>query len=31
VVIVPRKGPAVAVGDVDPRVADAALGRLVRR
>jgi len=30
VVIVPRKGPAVAVGNADAAVADAALGRLVR-
>jgi hypothetical protein len=30
VVIVPRKGPVVAVGGADPVLADAALGRLVR-
>lgn len=30
VVIVPRKGPAVAVGAIDPARADAALGRLAR-
>lgn len=31
VVIVPRKGPALAVGGADPAVADAALGRLAAR
>jgi hypothetical protein len=30
VVLVPRGGPALAVGDVDPVQADAALGRLKR-
>lgn len=30
VVIVPRKGPALAVGRVDPAEADSALGRLAR-
>jgi hypothetical protein len=30
VIIVPRKGPVVALGGADPALADAALGRLVR-
>jgi hypothetical protein len=30
VVLVPRKGRAVAVGEVDPAAADAALARLAR-
>ena len=29
-VLIPRKGPAVALGLVDPTVADAALGKLIR-
>jgi hypothetical protein len=29
-VVVPRKGPAVALGEVDPAAADAALGQLKR-
>jgi hypothetical protein len=31
VVVTPRKGPAVAVGEVDPAAADAALAKLERR
>ncbi|EYF01617.1 hypothetical protein [Chondromyces apiculatus] len=31
VVIVPRKGPALAVGGAEPAVADSALGRLLQR
>ncbi len=30
VVLVPKKGPAFAVGDLEPAVADAAIARLKR-
>jgi hypothetical protein len=30
IVVVPRKGAAFAVGQLDPAIADAALGRLIR-